>query len=261
VLFTRAKVSGACLSIAVLALRATTMAAQSLTGSPPGYREYLAVLRTPVASLPPLATYTLFGIAQNSPQLIARYGYVSDIAQPLAGDTGGHAAHSLDSFGLTGLVATGLGGTVHGTVGLANERCAGCSAASFMASVGADDRILTTPLSGSDMRLTVGINGELGYGNPSAGTAFSADVGVPLAFTIGDGSAGTSVIPFITPSVALVLSNGGPDPGVRAGRILIGGGVALFNPKSALGANFGFQYVFVSHTQLQIGAALSYGGR
>ena len=244
-----------------LTLDPASLGAQTSSGSPPGYREYLALLRTPIASLPPLATYTFFGIAQNSPEIVARYGYISDITEPLAPETGGHAAHSLDGFGLTGVMPTGLGGTFYATLGLANERCAGCSTASFTASIGTDYRILTTPINQSDTHLTLAMNGEIGYGNPNSGTAFSADIGFPLAFRIGDGSAGTSIIPFVTPSIAFVTSNGGPDPDVHSGRLLIGGGVSLFNPKSPIGGNVGFQYVFVSHTQVQVGVALSYGGR
>lgn len=246
---------------AALILGAPVVQAQSLGASPPGYREYLALLGTPTASLPPLGTYTLFGVAQASPEIVARYGYISDITQPLAPETGGHAAHSLDSFGLTGLLPTGLAGTLSATAGLTNERCTGCGGSSFMASLAGDYRIITTSMeAGTTMRLTVGASAEIGYGDPALGSTWTANLGVPLAFKIGDGS-GTSIVPFITPSIAFVTANGGPGEDVRAGRLLVGGGASLFNPKSILGASVGFQYVFVSHTQVQFGVALTIGGR
>src|SRR5204862_242893 len=94
-------------------------------------------------------------------------------------------------------------------------------------------------------------------GHPAAGTTWTADVGIPLALTIG-GATGTQIIPFVTPSFALVAtSSAGSD--IRAGRGLIGAGVSLFNAKSMLAASAGFQYVFVSNTQLQFGIALCLG--
>src|SRR5436853_554564 len=94
---------------------------------------------------------------------------------------------------------------------------------------------------------------------PAAGTTWTADVGIPLALAVG-GATGTQIIPFVTPSFALIAtSSAGGD--IRAGRGLIGAGVSLFNAKSMLAASAGFQYVFVSNTELQFGIALSLGGR
>ena len=116
--------------------------AQSL-GNPPGYAEYLALLRTPVGALPPLATSTMIGVAQGSPQLAARFGYVADIARPLARGTAGHDAHGFGAFGLTGVLPVTLGATISATAGVANERCDGCRA-NFMASIAGDYRLFAT---------------------------------------------------------------------------------------------------------------------
>jgi hypothetical protein len=253
-----------CLSTLLALVAGRVVAGQSL-GYPPGYREYLLLLGTPTASLPPLFTYTLTGIAQQSPQLTARYGYVPDMTRPLAPDVGGHAAHSLDSFGLTGIIPLGLGGSVSLTGGVSNERCStGCSGARYMGSVGGDYRLLRTGVGVPDqaMRLTVALNGEVGIGSPESGLTETATLGLPFALSFGQPDA-TQVIPYITPSIALVASGGQSvgNPSVRAGRGLLGGGVALFNPKSSLGASIGFQYVFVTKTEMQIGVALSLGGR
>jgi hypothetical protein len=238
--------------------------AQSSVGSPPGYKEYLALLGTPIASLPPLGTYTLFGVAQQSPELVARYGYVPDIARPLAPSSGGHDAHSLGSFGLTGVIPTGLDGTISLTAGVSNERCSVCSGSHFMGSLGSDYRLVTRSMdAGSATRLTVATSGELSVGGgPGGGASMSADVGVPLAVIVGP-TTGTQIIPFVTPSFAYIRTNrtDAVSGNVNAGRLLVGAGASLFNPKSALGANVGFQYVFVSHTQLQFGVSVSLGGR
>ena len=216
--------------------------------------------------MPPLFTYTLTGIAQQSPQLAARYGYVPDMDRPLAPTVGGHAARSLDSFGLTGIMPVGLAGSIWLTGGVSNERCsAGCSGARYMASAGGDYRLLRAPLGASAdaLRLTMGLSGEVGIGSPTSGLTGTVDLGVPLALSFGQPDA-TQVIPFITPSIALVTAGGsnvGNSSRVAAGRALVSGCVALFNPKRALGANIGFQYVFVSHTEMQIGIGISLGGR
>lgn len=235
--------------------------AQSL-GTAPGYLDYLSLLGTPIASLPPLATYTLFGIAQRSPQLVARYGYVPDVDRPLAPPSGGHEARSLDSFGLTGIVPAGLDGTIALTAGLSNDRCRGCSGSAFMAAIGADRRLTTISIdAASATRLSIGTNAEIGVGHPVTGVTWSADVGLPLALAVGPAT-GTSIIPFVTPSVAGFVSRAPSGGGSHAAaRVLVGGGVALFNAKSALGASAGFQYVFVDRTELQFGVALSLGGR
>jgi hypothetical protein len=242
--------------------RHATAQSQSITPSPPGYKEYIAILGTPIGSLPPLATYTLTGVAQRTPEIVARYGFVQDMALPLAPESGGHDAHSLSSFGLTGLFPVDLGGTVSLTLGLSNQRCTGCAGTRFMGSVGADYRLLTTALDASTARrFTLAVNGEIGVGNPATGTAWTGDLGFPLAFTIGADS-GTRIIPFLTPSVVMVTTSGSSETdAIHSIRGLVGGGVALFNAKSALGANVGITYIFVPKTQVGIGVALSYGGR
>jgi hypothetical protein len=235
--------------------------AQSL-GTAPGYIEYVSLIGTPIASLPPLATYTLFGVAQRAPQLVTRYGYVPDMDLPLAPETGGHDARSLSSFALTGVMPAGLDGTFSLTAGLANQRCSVCSGTAFMASIGGDHRLTTVSVdAGSATRLTIAANGEIGVGHPATGVTWSADVGLPLALAFGP-TTGTSIIPFVTPSFAGFVTRGPSGSGTRAaGRLLVGAGAALFNAKSALGASVGFQYVFVNHTELQLGIALSLGGR
>ena len=253
----------ACLLALLVGVTGSRARAQSL-GTPPGYAEYLALLGTPAASLPPLPTYTIIGIVQRSPEIAARYGYIPDITRPLAPATGGHASHSLDSFGLTGILPVGLGGTASVTAGISNERCPGCSGSRFMASAAGDYRLLRTAIgSGTDaMRLTMALDGEAGFGRFMGRTTWTADLGVPLALAVGP-PASTQIIPFITPSIAVLSTNsataGASD--LRAGRALLGGGVALFNPKSILAASVGFQYVFVAKTQMQIGVGLSVGGR
>jgi hypothetical protein len=248
----------------VLLIAASLAEAQSATGSPPGFAEYLSLLGTPTASLPPLATYTLAGLAQQSPEVVARYGYVQDVTSPLAPSTGGHTSHSLGTFGLTGILPVGLGGTLSLTAGLSNERCDVCSGSSrFMGSAAGDYRILSTSINEANAtRLTLGANAEIGLGFPTGARTFTGDVGIPVAFVVGDATK-TQIIPFLTPSLAFVgtrrWSTNTWD--VLAGRALLGGGVSLLNAKSALGASVGFQYVFVSKTQVQFGVGLSIGGR
>jgi len=235
---------------------------QSITPSPPGYKEYIAILGTPIGSLPPLPTYTLSSLAQRTPEVIARYGFVEDMALPLAPDSGGHNAHSLSSFALTGVFPVDLGGTVSLTAGLSNQQCSGCTGTRFMGSVAADYRLFSTAIDAANARrFTLAVNGEVGAGNPATGTAWTADVGFPLAFTIGADS-GLRLIPFMTPSVVMVTTSGSSETdAIHSVRGMVGGGVSLLNAKSALGASVGIMYIFVPKTQVGLGVSLSYGGR
>lgn len=236
---------------------------QPLNGpSPPGYREYVSILGTPIGSLPPLATYTLTGIAQHTPELLARYGFISDMALPLAPDSGGHQAHSLNSFALTGVMPFDLGGTLSLTAGLSAEHCDGCSGARFMAAADGDYRLFSTGVDAANAtRFTLAVTGEAGIGHPATGTTFTLDVGLPAAFTLGSPT-GTQYIPFLTPSFAFVsTSSSTAGDAVSAGRALVGAGIMFFNAKSSLGGSIGFQYIFVDKTQVSIGVTLSYGGR
>ncbi|HKO14659.1 MAG TPA: hypothetical protein VJU87_00370 [Gemmatimonadaceae bacterium] len=231
---------------------------------PPGYAEYVALLQTPVSGLPPLLTYTLVGLAQQSPQFAVRYGYVPDVARPLAGDSGGHEKRSLDSFGATAVLPAGLGSTLALTAGVANERCSGCRA-HLTLGIGGDVRLAATAFGNAAdaLRLGVGVNGEAGFGMAEQGSIWAGHVGVPITLMVGGASGGTRVVPFLTPGVAYVsASEGTAERGPAHGSRFTGaGGVGLFNAKSSLSASVGFQYVFVRDADLQVGLALSIGGR
>lgn len=258
----RALSSAPCVMLLSFILAGDRALAQPITPSPPGYKEYIAILGTPIGSLPPLATYTIAGLAQHSPEVVLRYGYVSDMALPLAPDSGGHFAHSVGTFGLTGILGVGLGGTVSLTVGVANEECDGCSGSRFIGSIDGDYRIFTTAIrEAGRTRFTVSANYGIGGGNPATGTSWTGNIGFPLAFAIGPDT-GLLVIPFMTPGVTFVTTTGTSEASsVHSLRALTGGGVSLINRRSNFGASAGIQYIFVPKTQVLIGLGLSYGGR
>ena len=235
---------------------------QSLGPQPPGYREYVSILGTPLGSLPPLATYTITDLAQHTPQVFARYGFISDMALPLAPDSGGHNAHSLDSFGLTGLLPLGLGATVSLTLGASNEQCTGCAGTRFLGGIDGDYRILATGLHNANANhFTLAVTGGIGVGHPTTGPTWTANLAFPMSFTYGR-EAGTRLVPFIEPGIAFLTTNGvSTGDGVTSGRLYISPGVLLLNPKSNFSASVGLQYIFVDKTQVQIGASVSYGGR
>ena len=243
-------------------LIASAAVAQSLGPQPPGYREYVSILGTPLGSLPSLATYTIAGLAQHTPQVIARYGFISDMALPLAPDSGGHHAHSLDSFGLTGLLPLGLGGTVSLTLGASNEECTGCTGTRFIGGIDGDYRVLETGLRNANANhFLLAVAGGIGFGHPTTGPTWTANLAFPMSFTYGRDE-GTRLIPYIAPGWAFLTTNGvSTGEGMTSGRLYIGPGVMLLNPKSHYSASVGLQYLFVNQTQVQIGASVSYGGR
>ena len=255
-----------CLAVLAFLITPGERSRAQSTVPPSGYAEYFALLRTPIGALPPVATSVMIGVTQTSPQLVGRFGYVPDVTQPLAEGTAGHEAHSMGAFALTGILPVRLDGSLFATVGVANIRCTGCRAG-FMASAGGDYRVLATALGNAgdarnELRLTVAVTGEVGFGKPEDGSVWSAEFGVPLALSIGSPS-GTRLIPFLVPAIAYVTTG---EAGAGAGeahgaRGVIGGGVALRNPKSPLGGSVTFQYISVARSDIQIGVALSLGGR
>lgn len=213
---------------------------------------YLALVRTPVGGLPPIATSTILGDAQSGVALSLRYGH--------AGET--HGISSLNNFGATAVLPVGTGSTLSLTAGV-SAPSEGSSA--LMLSIGGDTRLTAMPLSETRnaMRLNVGLNGELGYGKPSEATLVAGSVGLPISLVGGSAPRDAMrIVPFLTP--ALTFSNFDPDgPGdtESAVHFMLGGGLGIYNRTSTVAFNVGFQYMSISGASTQFGFALTLGGR
>ena len=136
---------------------------------------------------------------------------------------------------------------------------------------GGDMRLASVDVA-TGMRATVSITGELGYAKPQRDIdhEFSGSVGVPIALLVSATAPGMRIVPFITPAfgfgseqvTAVNPGFGGTFSQSASGQsFIIGGGIALTNPASSVGANLGFQKVMIDGGKTQVGIAVTFGGR
>lgn len=214
---------------------------------------YLALVRTPVGGLPPMATSTILGDAQSGVALSLRYGH--------AGET--HGISSLNNFGATAILPMGTNSTISLTGGI-SAPSSGSSA--LMLSIAGDTRLGAMALSAGrgGSHLDFGLNGELGYGKPSEATLFAGEVGVPISLVPGPGPRdGMRIVPYLTPAFTF-SSFDSDDPRVAtqsATHFMLGGGIALDNRASPVSFYAGFQYMAINGAATQFGFGLTLGGR
>ncbi len=216
---------------------------------------YLALTRTAVAGLPPVATSTILGDLQDGVALAIRYGYVPS----------GMGLSQLNNFGLTAVLPVGAGATFSITGGISSQSEGGSDA--LVLDVGGDMRLTDMPFSQgrSAPRLRVGLNGELGYAKPRDASLFAGSVGLPLSIIRASRpKQEMQVVPFLIPAFA--FGNFNPDdntnlPHESGAHFMIGGGVGIYNRSSSIALNLGVQYVAVESGQVQLGLVLTLGGR
>jgi len=214
---------------------------------------YLALIRTPIGGLPPVATSTILGDVQNGAALALRYGHIAS----------GPNFPDFNNFGVTGVLPAGTSSTISLTGGVSTG--SGNTSSALMLSIGGDTRLTDMPFSMSrtSPRLRVGLNGELGYGKPSSASLIAGSVGLPLSIVHPARRDEMQIVPFLTP--AFGFGNFDPEDDridTQSGaHFMIGGGIALFNRSSGVAINFGFQYVAVSNSSTLLGLVLTLGGR
>lgn len=248
---------------ALLVMHVTTLAAQIVVIDRPSFNDaatFLALARTPVGGLPPVATSTILGEAQSGVALALRYGHVS--GGDLIRDPNDEEV-SLNNFGATAVVPMGMTSTISLTGGVSAPTS---GSSSLMLSIGGDTRLGAMPLSQGrgSAQLNFGLNGELGYGKPSGASLVAAEVGLPISLVPGAGPRDAMrIVPFLTP--AFTFSNFSPDDSnvdnQSAAHFMLGGGIALYNRSSSVAFNVGFQYMAISGASTQFGVALTLGGR
>jgi hypothetical protein len=244
--------------VAFVSLAASAAAGQS-TGEIAAFN---ALMFTPIGALPPIMTSSISANVQRSAQLALRYGYVSGSRRDVlfGGD--------VNSFGISGVLPMGLGSTLTLTGGVSSPECDGCESG-LMLSVGGDMRLTSMPMgTGRDgARLTISLNGEFGFGKPRVpfdvvSSVWSGAVGLPIGLVSSGGSAGMRIVPFITPAFGFGNVDFRDDIETESGsRFMLGGGVGIYNPRSSIVLNLGFQYVAIDNGGTQIGLAFMIGGR
>ena len=247
-----------------------TVKAQSSTDA------WLALMYTPAAALPPLATSTIAGEVQSGLELALRYGYLSAPSGGIPANAGG----------VTLVLPAGLGRSASLTVG--GVGCRGCSG-NLLLGIGGDMRIGERAFDDGDdgSRIALNLNGEIGYDHPHGswfgnGAMLSGEIGAPLSFIAGTrAKTGVRIVPFVTP--ALGLGSMRVEPGVQAigltpagtvitaqstnsawetgVRFMFGGGIGVYTAANTFGVDLGFQLVPFGNARPQVGLALTIGGR
>lgn len=236
---------------ALAATLSLVVAAPLAAQSAGDYAAYQALVLTPVGALTPVMTSTLTGELQQGVHFAVRYAYMRDISAPFqfpgGGSNGvfGSSQIGANNFAATAVLPAGIGSTISLTAGSFYPTCDGCKA-HLMLGAGGDLRLtsLSTGAQPDSPRIIVGLNGELGFGNPTDAKLLSGAIGIPLSLV--QRGQGMRIAVFVTPQFGLGTAyysdavGGGSDSGTRFG---IGGGVGLYNPASTLAVSLGAQYI------------------
>lgn len=209
---------------------------------------YFALIGTPPGALPPVLSNAMLGRTMPAPDFRIRYGHIST------------AGTDFNNFAATLGIPAGTKAMVGITAGYEAISCDGCNG-HFIAGATAEGRLSSTPIgTGADASLlTIGLNGEFGYGHPSGASLYTLTAGVPVAL-VANGAA-LKIAPFLTPAIA--WGHESDDGGVSESgtRFLLGGGVTFQSTTHALGANVGFQKVFINGGDTVFGISVIIGGR
>jgi hypothetical protein len=120
--------------------------------------------------------------------------------------------------------------------------------------------------SGSDGRLIVGFDANVGYSPRQGETAIAAAASLPTGLALQSGS--VRIMPFLTPGLAygrlnnIAYADVDEEPTSHGAiTFMLGGGVGLQFGTSGVGANLGFQRVMKSQGgATQLGIGMSWNG-
>ena len=211
---------------------------------------YAVLVETTPAGLPPILSNAMMDLPVTAPEVAARLGHLAS----------GDAAGRLNTFAASLGLPMGRQAMLRLTAGFQNSDCRGIGCDHPVAGVQAEGRIASSAIgTGPDVaRLTVGLNGEMGFAHPSGNSLVSLTTGVPIAL-VAMGSH-LRLAPFLTPALGWSRADEGgfSENGTH---FLLGGGVAIQGVSSGLGADFGFQKVFVDNGRTTLGVTVVFGFR
>ncbi|HEY2376782.1 MAG TPA: hypothetical protein VGH98_12465 [Gemmatimonadaceae bacterium] len=210
---------------------------------------YGALITTPAGALPPVLSSAMLYRPMTQPDIAMRYGHISDNGT------------SLNTFDARVGFPLGTKAMVGVNAGYQDASCSlGNCDSHFIAGANAEGRLASTMLgTGTEAaQLTVGLNGDAGFGRNAGATVFGFTGGLPIALVSRTSKA--LIAPFLTPAFGWgrASDNGLSENGTR---FLLGGGVTVQSLTSPIGANFGFQKVFIDGGETVFGISLVVGRR
>lgn len=209
---------------------------------------YFALLSTPPGALPPVLSRPMLNRPTAATDFVVRYGHVS-----LDGG-------SLNTYDARFAFPVGTSTVMGLDAGYQDLSCDFDCNGHFIAGANVESKIARTTLgTGVDgAQLTIGLNGELGFGKPTDATVFSLTGGLPIALVAGGPT--LRIAPFLTPAFGWGAVSGGGES-ENGTRFLLGGGVTVQSTTSGVGANVGFQKVFLRNGKMMLGVSLIIGTR
>ena len=204
---------------------------------------YFALVSAPQGAVPPILSEPMLDRVMRSMDVALRYGHMS-----LDGG-------SLNSYDVRLGFPLGTKSMFGVNAGYQDLSCNGGCDGHVIAGANLEGRLTSVPVgSGVDAaKLTIGLNGEAGLGRQSHITVVGFTAGLPIALLAGTPT--LRIAPFITPAIGLghVSIDGNGDSGTR---FLLGGGVTFESLTSGVGANVGFQKVFLDRGKTMFGLTL-----
>jgi hypothetical protein len=208
---------------------------------------YEVLIQTPPAGLPPVLSNAMLDLPMRAPDVALRLGHIA------------MNGVGVNMFGATFGIPAGRQATIGFTVGY--QGCGGRSGCSQHPAAGAraEGRLGSSALgTGVDAaRLTIGLNGEIGFAHPSGDSNVSLTAGVPVALVAGGPT--LKIAPFLTPALGWGRVSAGQS--LSATRFMLGGGVTVMSTTTGIGANFGLQKVFIEGGNTTFGVNLVFGFR
>ena len=226
-------------AVVLSALGAAPVAAQSVGDA----AAYFAIVSAPQGAVPPILSQPMLDRVMRSMDIALRYGHMS-----LDGG-------SVNSYDLRLGFPLGTKSMFGVNAGYQDLSCRGACDGHVMLGANIEGRLTSATVgTGADAaKLTVGLNGEAGLGRQSEITVVAFTAGLPLALLAGTPT--LRIAPFLTPAIGLghATINGDGHGGTR---FLLGGGITFESLTSGLGANVGFQKVFLNQGKTTFGVSL-----
>jgi hypothetical protein len=213
-----------------------------------------ALASTPIGALTPLMTSSMVGRQFDGAQLAIRYGLRRD------GTTNTHAIAGSAVF------SAGLKSSLSLTAGVRDATCTGCSPR-LMLGLGGDMRLYEGgDVAGAGSGLAVSLSGDLGYGRAlSDEDAYALGIGTPVTLSLASGGRDAlHIVPFFTPVVGIGQTScpSGLSNCERSGvRMVLGGGVGVWNPMTSVSASLGVNQVIRDGENPVFGINVVLGGR
>ena len=227
------------LAAALGVIGATPVAAQSVSDA----AAYFALVSAPQGAVPPILSEPMLGRVMRSMDVALRYGHV--------GLDGG----SLNSYDVRLGFPLGTKSMFGVNAGYQDLSCQGGCDGHVMIGANVEGRLTSASVgSGTDAaKLTVGLNGEVGLGRRADITVVGFTAGLPIALLAGTPT--MRIAPFLTPAIGVGHLSTDTDSETGT-RFLLGGGVTFESLTSGIGANVGFQKVFLNQGKTMFGVSL-----